>query len=243
MAAPVINTTTSVLGYKQWETWNFQPVGTPPATYWNVSGLPAGMDFNAVSGLISGAAEVPGVYDIGLIAGNDDGISAQIVITIGIEATGIAVPSDEVDLWINLQTREVSNAYPPKRDDNPLYSLKQNDDVFFRLRFHKNGVVADLDLDSLFFAIKELDSESILMSSSTWEKIGTGENTSYRLRATLTDAKIDSALSNYEEDTGTKFTALSEFEWYAPALLGGGTSVSSSQTFPLEIVREIHIND
>ncbi len=63
------------------------------------------------------------------------------------------------------------------------------------------------------------------------------------LRATLTDAKIDSALSNYEEDTGTKFTALSEFEWYAPALLGGGTSVSSSQTFPLEIVREIHIND
>ena len=243
MAVPTINTTTSVLGYKQWETWNFQPVATPPATYWNVSGLPEGMDFNAVSGLISGAAEVPGVYDIGLIAGNDDGISAQIVITIGIEASGITEPSDEVDLWINLQTRAVTTSYPGTKTLDPLYTLKSNDDVFFRIRFHKNGVVADLDLDALWFAIKELDTEAILLESNVWEKIGTGENTSFRLRATLTSTAIDSALSNYEEDTGTKFTALSEFEWYAPALLGGGTSVTSTQTFPLEIVREIHIND
>ena len=145
-------------------------------------------------------------------------------------------------MWINLQTRAVTTSYPGTRTTDPLYTLKSNDDVFFRIRFHKNGVVADLDLDDLWFAIKEYDTEAVLIESGVFEKIGTGENTSYRLRATLTSNELQSALSNNEDETGTKFVALSEFEWYAPALLGGGTSVTSSQTFPLEIVREIHTN-
>ncbi len=247
MAAPTINSTTSVLGYKQWQTWEFQPITVlGDDTFWNISGLPTGMDFNPVSGLISGAAELPGVYNCGLIAGNDDGASDILKITIGIEAGGYGPPKDEVDLWIDLQTGIVtfSNVIsaavtPASEKDKPLVSLKSNDDVFFRIRFSKGGVIADLDLDELAFGIKSLDDEPVIVDSGTFAKAGSGENTSYLLRATMTDAALDAALSDDEDPKGTKINALAEFTWTAPATLGASTAVRSSRTFIAEVVREI----
>ena len=42
MAAPVINTTQSVLGYLQWQTFAFQPWASNSPTFWNASPLAAG---------------------------------------------------------------------------------------------------------------------------------------------------------------------------------------------------------
>src|SRR5207302_11350065 len=85
MAAPVINTTTSVLGYKQYEEWEYQPWASNTPTSWSSSTLPPGLAINGSTGLISGAATLAGVFIVGIIATNADGDSAPVNLTIGIE--------------------------------------------------------------------------------------------------------------------------------------------------------------
>ena len=46
MSVPVINTTTSVLGYKQWEAWTYQPYATNSPTSWACPNLPAGLSID-----------------------------------------------------------------------------------------------------------------------------------------------------------------------------------------------------
>lgn len=243
MAIPIINPTTSILEAKQWQTWSFQPAALPSATYWNASGVPAGMTFDTGTGLITGAAELPGVYDVSVRAGNSDGVSDPLWITIGIEASSYLAPSGERDVWIDLQTGLVGLSDKPTgtTNANALFSVKSNDDLFLRVRFVKGGVVADLDLDELNLAIKEDDSEAVLVNSGTFEKDGTGEGASYLLRMTLTSTSLDGALSNYEQAPPdfTKFNALAEISWSLPATLGAATAYASTQNFRIEIAREL----
>ena len=243
MAIPIINPTTSILEAKQWQTWSFQPAALPSATYWNASGTPAGMTFDTGTGLLTGAAELPGVYNMSIRAGNSDGVSDPLIVAIGIEASSYLSPSGERDVWIDLQTGLVgiSDKPTPVKADNALFSVKSNDDLFLRVRFIKGGVVADLDLDELNLTLKEDDSEAVLVTSGTFEKDGTGESASYLIRATLTGTALDGALSNYElaPPDFTKFNALAEISWVLPATLGAATAVASTQNFRIEIAREL----
>ncbi len=47
MSAPVINTATSVLGFKQYEEWEYQPSATGEPCLWSSSPLPAGLSMAA----------------------------------------------------------------------------------------------------------------------------------------------------------------------------------------------------
>lgn len=244
MAIPVINPATSILEARQWQTWSFQPSALPSATYWNASTIPDGMTFDTGTGLLTGACELPGVYNVTMVAGNSDGVSDAIQLTIGIESSSYLTPSGERDIWIDLQTGLVGVSDRPTNSGltQPIMSVKSNDDLFLRIRFVKGGVVADLDLDELAIAIKEDDSEAILVTSSTFEKDGVGENASYLLRVTITSTALDGALSNYEAPPPdwTKFNALAEISWLLPATLGSATAQASTQNFKLEISREIN---
>lgn len=46
MAKPVINTTTSVLGYRQWLYWEYQPAATNSPLSWSCEGLPPGISID-----------------------------------------------------------------------------------------------------------------------------------------------------------------------------------------------------
>ena len=248
MAAPVINTTQSVLGYRQWQTFAFQPYASNSPTFWNASPLPPGLTLHAPTGKISGAATMPGVFVVALRAGNADGVSAPVIFTFGIEPGGSVRPSGVLEVYIDLLTRLVSlNSQnfgdANTKDKGPLFWTKRGDDLVFHISFLKGGVVADVDLAALKFALKELEPENILVDGHDWRKIGEGEQTAFRLHLKLDSPDLTSALTNYEEDAGTFFNALGEFEWlelnnYDPQV-GPSFLRSSSRTFLVEVARDI----
>lgn len=77
MAAPVINTTTSILGYQQWEQWEYQPYATNSPTAWACPNLPAGLTIDTPTQYAITGAEAT---DIITATGNDftDGMAVVI---------------------------------------------------------------------------------------------------------------------------------------------------------------------
>src|SRR5438067_1482468 len=178
MAIPVINTTTSILAYKQWETWEYQPYATNTPTNWSSGLLPTGMTLTAATGKISGAAQKPGIYLVPLTATNASGNSDPLVLTIGIEPAAVA-PDAKLDVTVDVDTGEVKLvSYSAQTQQSqsantttpaPLLSVKEDDDLLMRIFFLKGGGVIDLNLTSLKFAVKELefqDRKSTRLNSS-----------------------------------------------------------------------------
>lgn len=247
MAIPIINTTTSILAYKQWENWAYQPYATNSPTSWNCGPLPPGMALNASTGKISGRGEVPGVYLAELTASNASGASAPIMLTIGIEPASVT-PDSKHEIAIDLGTGQVTllnysvQSPASQPTDAPLISAKEDDDLLLRILFLKGGNVIDLDLTSLKFAIKELEPESILvLSTPTFQKQGSGSNAGFLLHVKFDGDLLVSSLSNYEEDGGTFFNALAEIAWGQTntETIGPVELRRSSATFRIRIEREL----
>jgi hypothetical protein len=240
MAAPVINTTTSILGYRQWEYFEYQPYATNTPTSWACPLLPAGLSIDEDTGLISGAASQPGVYVLGLTATNGDGTSAPMVLTIGIEA-GAIQPTSGVDLFIDVVTGKVTMTLTGTTSEAALLSVKEDDDLLLYVRFVKAGQILDLDLDELTLFVKELEPDALVATSLAWEKSGSGANSVYLVHAKFDGSLLAGALSNYEEDDGTKFVGLAEIERVETSAWEGGpeTLRVTSRTFGIEIERDL----
>ena len=248
MAAPIINTTQSVLGYRQWQTFAFQPWASNAPTFWNCSPLPPGLALHVPTGKISGAATMPGVFVVSLIAGNADGQSDPVVFTFGIEPAGNVRPSGVLEIYIDLLTGLVSLnpqqfGQANAKDSGPLFWTKRGDDLVFHITFLKGGVTADIDLAALKFALKELEPETVLVDGHDWLKLGEGEQTAFRLHVKLDTPELTSSLTNYEEDAGTLFNALGEFEWvelnnYEPQV-GPPFLRHTTRTFLVEVARDL----
>lgn len=342
MAIPVISSTQSVLGYAQWEQFEFQPYATGNPIRWQTNNpLPAGLalddpekfaytgatatdliscaasfvdgdqvvlwtktggtgvtvetiyyardvvaatslklaatpggavvalgsDISAgvlsrkPTGMISGAAQVPGVRVIGLVAGNADGDSAEVEFTLGIEP-GALVPDSLPWLAVNVFTGQLMAdgvEVPPLTNDilanlgkntpgfDPPFALavKEGDDLLSRISFVRGETVQDISLDALRLVIKEYEPESVLgVSTEAFEKQGTGTGTNFLLHAKFSGSALAAALSNYEEDKGTFFYALAEIEYTQvnPESVGPATLVRSSATFIIRIERDIADN-
>ena len=117
---------------------------------------------------------------------------------------------------------------------------------------------ADLTLTSLKCNVKYEETQPAVCASSGFRKSGTGTATAYLLHIALTGASLDAALSDSEgagdasaplADFATRlaqFIGMGEFElvetspWHAGSPpLGGTTSRLTSQTFPIQIVRDL----
>jgi len=260
MAKPVIDSTTSVLGYKQWEPWEFQGYATNAPTSWSISAVPPGMSFNTTTGKLSGAATAAGVYTLVRTATNADGDSVYDPtatppilngrLVIGIEAA--PMPNSAINVDWDTQSGEITlRGIDATGKDAagklvPLLSAKEDDDLLFIIRCLNGGTVLDLPLTSLKFAAKEFEPERVVvLSTDGFYKVGAGTATYYILHAHLDRAKLASVLSNYEADTGTLFAALGEFErvesniGYPDATAGPATLRSTSRTFILNIERDL----
>lgn len=254
MSAPVIIVTQSVLEFLQHQSWEFQPYATNTPTFWNCSPLPPGMAFNPLTGLISGAATKPGVYEFGLLAGNAAGISSIVTFTCGIEATSSLPAIDAVDVSIDLATsiatvnqaatRTVSRGLGKNaKDVTPLFWLKRGDVRLIHVRFYKAGVVADIALETLKLSLKAYEPESSVVASSSFIRCDTGENTFYRMAVTVASAGLSGELGNQESDFASQIAALGEFEWTWTNTLtptfGPATLRSSSFNFDVGIARDL----
>ncbi len=341
MAIPVISATQSVLGYKQWEYFEFQPYATNSPTRWSSNNaLPDGLALDAPTkyaitgdsgtgiitatghtivagdqvvivektggssvavdtiyfardvvattslklaatiggaavslgsnitdgkisrkptGKIIGAAEVPGVFVLGLKASNADGDSAEQQFTIGIEP-GALVPDSLSWLCVDVVTGQLS---VDGKEVDPLdakalaalekgetadvpfaFAVKEDDDLLARISFIRGTTVQDINLDALRLVVKEYEPDSVLVvSSEVFDKQGVSTGTNFLLHSKFDGAALAGALSNYEADTGTFFFALAEIEYVqvnpeygdvGPQLL-----TRTSATFLIRIERDL----
>ena len=228
---PVINTTTSVLGYNQFEAFQYQPYATGNPTSWACPNLPPGLSINTDTGLISGAATTAGVFVCGITATNADGTSDPLVLTIGIDAASAVLTNSGYQLQIDVTTREVTvvvsasaASSSPPASVTPLPAdlpagtaqlfARKNDHLLLWISFIKNGVTIDLNLADLKLSLKELDSGSPFALASTFYKFGSGIGTYFGLFADLSAATdLSGILSDYYLDSGTVFNALAEIAW------------------------------
>jgi hypothetical protein len=230
MAIPVINTTTSILGYNQWQYFEYQPFATDTPTSWSCVGLPSGLSCDGTTGKISGSASVPGVFLCPLTATNGDGASTPLLLTIGIAAMSAVLTDSSYQVAIDVVTRELTvigtaaaalpvTSVSPELVDLPANAAqlfgRQNDHVLLSISFTKNGAALDLTISALKIVLKELDSDSSrIVVGSTFHKFGSGTGSYFGLYADLSTATgLADILSNYYGDAGTLFNALAQISW------------------------------
>lgn len=247
MAAPVLNTTTSVLGYKQFESWSYQPfaTGAVKATGgWASSTLPAGMTLSADSGLLSGACTAAGVYVVGITATNaSNETSTPLTLTIGIEAASGASATTALELSYDVSTGTVTGtaggAIPP---------AKFGDTLLVHLYFKKGSLFVDPgDLDALSIALKAADTDTAPAAASTdWEKVDSTLPYYFRLILPFTGTALAAALADYEPSgTGgsveTTFNALAEISFTKEETVNAVATdcVVTSRNFRWPIYQEI----
>ena len=246
MAIPIIDTTTSILGYRQGEAWYYQPAttNTPAPSNWAWSGLPPGVTADSATGQIRGPATAPGVFLSRLVATNASGPSDPAIIPIGIFERSWM---DDGAVPINIDVR-TGRVYPHGRDSwqagDPVLFCKSGDHLIVDIGFTADGGKSLMPIGPsvITFGLKEFDPEGLLaISDGGFETIGEWDWTRYRVLCQLEASKLESALSNYEDDAGTAFSALCEIQWLQPLSFAGAVRqiVRSSQTFSLRLAREM----
>ena len=236
---PVISTTTSILGYNQYESWQYQPYATNTPTSWACPNLPAGLSINTTTGLISGAATVAGVFNCGLTATNADGTSAVLMLTIGIAAAAASaalLTNSGYQVTIDVATKLVTVGSTPAAAtaagsspiltvesdpgtspilrSNPILFSRQNDSLLLWINFVKNGQPANLTITALALALKETEQSSRIILGNTMTQVGSGAGSFYGLFCDLSTASaLATILAGYSSPDGTSFAALAEIAW------------------------------
>lgn len=224
MAIPVIQTSTSVLEFDQYEYWEFRPVAIGPATSWSIDpAAPTGMEFDASLGMISGSGLRQGIYQIALRALNADGESLPLVLTVGIRSAPERRRTWAVDVDIDIVSRRAvvsgsTTAGGTVTVDNVArtyaHGVKYRDDLLYHVRFFKGATRLDLDLAELAWSLKASAEEPVLAAGNTWRKIGSGADAVYALHVALDDQQLVAAVQDADQ-AGPEafFVGMGEFEW------------------------------
>lgn len=244
MAIPVISTTTSVLGYRKGQYFEYQMQATNSPTSWTANGLPSGMSISNV-GLVSGAATAAGVYLVKVIASNGDGSSAPLEVAMGIEDSNF---NDGLGIEVNIDLRSgavsVPGIVPTGTDESPASMfLKYGDKVFLDLGFLKGEDLQSMAMAAITMNLREFDGETVLVQSNGGiEIIGSSDKPRYRILVDLETPELLNALGNYQGDYQTTFDAIAEFEWRVDYLEPGALAnevIRSSKTFRVAIDRDL----
>ena len=242
MAIPVISTTTSVLGYRKGQYFEYQMQATNAPTSWTANGLPSGMSISN-AGLVSGAATAAGVYLVKIIATNGDGPSAPLEVAMGIEDTNF---NDGIGIEVNIDLRSGSVSVPgitPADAGSAAMFLKHGDKVFLDVGFLKGEALQTMAMASIVMNIREFDGETALVQSNGGiEIIGSSDRPRYRILVDLSTPELLNALGSYQGDYQTTFDAIAEIEWRVDYLEPGALSdeiIRSSKTFRIALDRDL----
>lgn len=232
MAAPVIDTTSSVLANPQHFPWAHQFAASNTPTSWTIAsgGFPPGMTFDTDTGYLSGAATLPGVYLVRLTATNGDGTSPEVLFTIGIEA---GAPRSDMEIELNwdvvtgrVARRTLSTTATAAEVTAPLFAVKEDDDLKLRVFLVKGTTPVAAEVVDLQLVLKQFEPEGVVLASTGFLADGEGTAATWLLHAKVTGAEIAARLAENEGDTDTSFVALAELEltvqnpwWNIPATL------------------------
>lgn len=247
MPVPVIDTTTSILGYPQYQTFEFQPAATESPTSWACTPLPTGVSFNTATGKFTGAGTVAGVTSCSLTATNGSGTSTALIVTIGIEEN-TQLPDQAPAFAIDLGTGMVlpTVGVPPEEGD-ALFWIKEGDLMPILIKFYQSDAYVDFNPSSLKLVLKQYEPESGILSeggatlNTHFAKLGTLTDASWVMVLDISEAALSTALADNEADAGTFFYALAEiqWEWTNPFAVGSTPLRRSSRTFLIGVERDL----
>ena len=247
MALPVIDTAQSILGYKQGESWTFQPGIFISAGTLHVAatGLPTGITISSTTGLLTCDGTTPaGVYVIGVRADDSSLFTDAAYFTIGIEASSdtSAGSSDiGIDIDIDVVTRLATLRGVTIADGEPMLVLKANDVVLFNFRFFKAGVQLDPNCTDVVIAWKDKETNAVLVESTAFDDVNSGATAYFQVPVSISGDALDAAHSEEEADDGTsQIDVNSEGQLKQTVSIDGITElVVTTQSFLSRIIREI----
>lgn len=176
----------------------------------------------------------------------------QIVLLIPILDTGSSVLNDDITFEMNVDVVTGKSYFlgvegvewgPPsgyKRDEKlsrPVLLVKKGDRFPVAIGFTRNGILQDLDLATLKFGAKEFVPEGLLdLTDGSFEKLGSGRNTRYKVVVNVSDSLWNGPLSNYEDDYGTYLDAFCEVEFTIVNKFGQG-EINQSIAHPFQSLK------
>lgn len=247
--APTIDTTQSVLGYRAFERWAFQPVAFGTVTGWMCSALPPRLEFNPGTGKVSGHVETPGVYSFILTALNGTTPSPSVRFVFGIDGAinparvGFPVLIDTKSKAVGLATVNAAGGTLAffRPTSGPLIRLKHEDDVAFTVRLvtqSASGVVEAQthDVISFKFALKSREDEVVILTADSFTHEIMGGESFYHMNFNLSSPLVDALMA---EDTAQLVQA--EFQWEIVNPYQSGPQIlrQSSETFWVELSNDI----
>lgn len=247
MSLPVIDDTQSILGYKQGESWTFQPgIFIQSGTlHVSATGLPSGITISSTTGLITcDGTTVPGVYVIGVRADDGTNYTDPSYFTVGIEAsTDISAGSSDagIDVDIDVITREATLRGVTVEDGEPLLTLKADDVVLFNFRFFKSGVQLDPNCSDVVIAWKTVETNETLIESTAFDAVSSGASAYFRVPVAITGDALTNAHSEAEADDGTsEIDVKTEVQWKQTVSIDGITElITTTKSFTSRISRDI----
>lgn len=202
-------------------------------------------------GWVTGAPTVPGITKVRITATNGDGVSAEVLFTIGTEAGAPSIDSN-VDIIQDLLTGDISingsSVVTPSTGaatETPILIVKEDDDLILRLRYKKGNSFVMLDIQndncSLKLSVKEFEPEAQVVVSDDYSQIGTGASATYLIHTKFNGSALASSLSNYVTDGDTAFDGLCEIEiiYVNPTAVGPDRLTKTSRTFRLRVERDL----
>jgi hypothetical protein len=197
------------------------------------------------SGKISGSCNAAGVYVVTLNAITAAGLTGTREFVIGISPEVAPESQASLDAIVATISLPAGNVRMGTGAAGGGMTLKAGDVRLLLVRFEdEEGTRVDPDPDSLRFVLKELEPDSTILIADEFEKDGTGATAEFLVPVDLTGAEIGGALSNYEEDSGTLFQALAEFEWERDITFDANplTLRASTPTFRVTLERDLAPN-
>jgi hypothetical protein len=198
------------------------------ADTWSADGLPEGLEIDPATGLLSGSATLPGVYNVTLRARNASGQSTNHLIVIGVEPNRyLQDASIEIDInlrdgRVRLAGPPVPNAATPSTEPEPVLHVKSGDRIVLSIGFMKDETLVELPLDQIRFGLKEFEPERLhLLNDGSYTQVGEFEEARYQIVAEFTTSAMTSILSGYEGDVDTFFDAVAEIEFITLYEQGG----------------------
>lgn len=242
MPAPTINPTVSIQAWTVGRYAETQPSATHTPTSWAAVNLPPGLAINTSTGRITGTPTAPGFYNVKLTATNGDGTSTAVYVAFGVEAnplgSGVGIPIN-----VELETGFVTGPFAAAAEW-AVYA-KSGDLKPLLIGFTLGGELQPVPLALLRVGLKQYESETLitLNDGAEFETLGSYDTTRFRLLANFDSDTLANWLADYEDDTGTHFTALMEIEAVIlEEAIGGGDPLEapfSSQTFRCFIERQM----
>lgn len=225
--------------------------GSAPApTAWTGTGLPAGVSISD-SGKISGAASVPGVYDIVVTATAAGPVSDTVAFQIGITDSAIGVPllRGAVKTDFDVPTGMITVPGTKPGEGAEILFSKRGDTVQLAVGFVESGALMPLDLVALVAAAKVFEPEGVVaQSDGVWYQVGDYREPRYVIDLPFVPGALNGALSEQESDTGTEIILLVEIEaawnWWPPGTDPEDENAEprqirrTSQTFKLRLSRD-----